>query len=501
MSSPVVAASPRRRSSSGAESAPTTPAAAAASRRRFYHDAATQLGSGSVPLSSPYDFEISKLFAPALVAGLLEPVQMTAESICVGRLGVPQLGALGLGTVLFQFAVGFFAPLIIGTTPRVAAAHVESRHLASKATAQGMWVALLTGAALQAAVWAKTPDIVAYMSGSDVAVASFAVLYLRARSWGLPAALVMMVAIGAARGVKDLNIPLLGSLAYLIGLVAFDVLLLFGPPAMGMEGAGYAASAAQWVGAATVVALLARKQIFDVRDMASLPGPADVSPYARMTAPLAVNNLSALLPTLVATSLATGLGVTHLGAHTILRQLMGFWLQLFLAFNATAHSLVANNLSRRAEGRAAEVLARLAQLAVALSIPVAAALFLGRGLLPDLFTEDVLVRHEVADVLPLLLLIMPLDALGTVLEGGILGASDTGYLGARTAASCGISLVVLVLSFFLHGSLLSVWIGMKAINVTALALDLARFLRQPEPEGAAKQAGAPAAPAAKERQE
>lgn len=34
-----------------------------------------------------------------------------------------QLGALGLGTVLFQFAVGFFLPLIIATTPRVAAAH------------------------------------------------------------------------------------------------------------------------------------------------------------------------------------------------------------------------------------------------------------------------------------------------------------------------------------------------------------------------------------------
>ena len=94
MSSTVVAAQqqPRRRSSSStaAESGANTPAAAAASRRRFYRDAASQLGSGSVPLSSPYDFEISKLFAPALVAGLLEPVQMTAESICVGRLGVPQ---------------------------------------------------------------------------------------------------------------------------------------------------------------------------------------------------------------------------------------------------------------------------------------------------------------------------------------------------------------------------------------------------------------------------
>ena len=32
-----------------------------------------------------------------------------------------QLGAMGLGTVLFQFSVGFFLALIIATTPRVAA--------------------------------------------------------------------------------------------------------------------------------------------------------------------------------------------------------------------------------------------------------------------------------------------------------------------------------------------------------------------------------------------
>jgi len=73
------------------------PAAVAASRRAFYREAAAQLSSGSVPLSSPYDFEISKLFAPAMVAGLLEPVQMTAESICVGRLGVAQVTVAAAG--------------------------------------------------------------------------------------------------------------------------------------------------------------------------------------------------------------------------------------------------------------------------------------------------------------------------------------------------------------------------------------------------------------------
>lgn len=58
-------------------------------------------------------------------------------------LKLPQLGALGLGTVLFQFAVGFFAPLIIATTPRVAAAHAESGHLV-RALVRGRDVAQLS---------------------------------------------------------------------------------------------------------------------------------------------------------------------------------------------------------------------------------------------------------------------------------------------------------------------------------------------------------------------
>lgn len=127
---------------------------------------------------------------------------------------------------------------------------------ASRATASSVWLALLLGAALQAAVWAKAPDIVSCeprgpgvgalpllppaaprccsgcpaagapqiggcpaalsrppthppntrplpphpdMSGADVAVGGYAVQYLRARSWGLPAALTMMSCIGAAR--------------------------------------------------------------------------------------------------------------------------------------------------------------------------------------------------------------------------------------------------------------------------------------------------------------
>ena len=144
------------------------------------------------------------------------------------------------------------------------------------------------------------------------------------------------------------------------------------------------------------------------------------------------------------------------------------------------------------------MLVRIAQLAVAVSLPLAGALFAGRGLLPDLFTGDVLVQQEVAAVLPLLLIIMPLDALGTVLEGGLLGASDTGYLGARTAASCSVSLLALGLASLAHANLLTVWVGLKALNATALALDVGKFIlgSRGGGGGSAVQAAAPAPPAA-----
>jgi hypothetical protein len=61
------------------------------SRGRFYYELPQQLTSKPLlPLRSPFDFEIGLLFLPALLAGILEPIQQTVESILVGKLGVSQ---------------------------------------------------------------------------------------------------------------------------------------------------------------------------------------------------------------------------------------------------------------------------------------------------------------------------------------------------------------------------------------------------------------------------
>lgn len=447
--------------------------------KTFYCRTGALLLQPRLPLLSFYDREIWSLFAPAAIALVLEPVQMSIETAIVGQLGVSPLGAVGFGTVLFQFAIGCFASLIFATTPRVAVKASENdARGASRAAADGMWVAVFLGVILQAAVWMMAPHLLNALS-SDAEVATLASAYLRGRSWGIPAALVMMVGAGAARGHKDMAAPLIGSAAYGVALVIFDIAFVFGAGA-GVDGAGAAAAVSQWIGAAALIGWLVRRQEFNLEDLRKLPDINAVKPYLQMGPSLAVNNVAALAPMLAATSLATSLGPDSLAAHTVLRQLSGFWLQGFLAFNATAHSMVASALGdvRRRAGmdRASGALERICQLAVALSLPTAFLLLILRTALPQIFTSESAVIEEVTLILPFLLAYMPFDALGTTLEGGILGASDTKWVATRTAVSSAAALTALLLTSATGQGLLATWLSLKLLNFSALGLDLAHFM-------------------------
>lgn len=270
--------------------------------------------------------------------------------------------------------------------------------------------------------------------------------------------------------------PLYGSLAYLLALGALDTWLVLGAR-WGVEGAGAAAAGAQWVGAAAVVGAMSSRGELRPRHLLAPPRPAAALPYLRTFPSLALNSMAALAPMLAGTSLATSLGPGPLAAHTVLRQISTFWLQGFLAFNATAHSMAASALGGRDAPRAgAELLARVAALAVACSLPLAAGLFAVRASLPGVFTGDEAVGAEVLRVLPLLLAAMPLDALGTALEGGILGAADTRWVATRTALASAVSLAALGAAGAGGGGLPAIWCALKVVSVGALALDLSKFL-------------------------
>lgn len=106
------------------------------------------------------DAEIQRLFFPALLALVLEPIQALIDTSVVGHLGIEELGAVGLGTVSFQFLIGFFSVFIFATTPLVAdKASNGDMSEASKSTCQGCRVALGVGIVLQLAIMLGSPSL------------------------------------------------------------------------------------------------------------------------------------------------------------------------------------------------------------------------------------------------------------------------------------------------------------------------------------------------------
>lgn len=474
-------------------------------------------------INSPIDGEIRRLYFPALLALVLEPVQALTDAVVVGRIGTPQLGALGLGSVFFQFVLGLFSVFIFATTTQVAAenaeapsgtpglhlgtdgnqvntrhkhqGHIQSRdnHDTNATTAslainnnsavyRGTTLAVIVGVALQFAIWELSPIAMHAISSADSTIAILSNDYVQSRSYAAVPALVMMVGCGAGRGHKDMWTPLLGSLAYGISLAIFDAYFVW-QCHMGLEGAGYAAAVSQWIGAATVLLSLRNNGTLRLEDFISakaIPTASSTALYLRMAGPLALSSTAALAPVLLSSSIATNLGPDQLAAHTVLRQISTFWIQLFMAFNATAHSLVASSLGKKTiQGvlEASRVGERIAYVAVAASLPLAAGLYASRSWLPLPFTNSRTVAEDVVSVLPLLLALAPLDALSLAFEGSFLGASDTTWIAKRSVASSALSLLALeLLSGAESCSLWSIWVCLKLLNGGVLASDLTRLV-------------------------
>jgi hypothetical protein len=129
----------------------------ASEKAAFYKEVSSHLLSPTLSFRAE-DKEIASLFVPAMGAQLLEPLQSFVESIFVARLGVSELGALGAGTLLFQFAVGFFGSFLFATTPRIAMAKDNSQR--SEIIASGVWAAMVVGLAFGGLLFASAPTIV-----------------------------------------------------------------------------------------------------------------------------------------------------------------------------------------------------------------------------------------------------------------------------------------------------------------------------------------------------
>ncbi len=405
---------------------------------------------------------------PAFGALVAEPLFVMVDSAIVGHLGTPQLAGLAIAAALLTTAVSVFVFLAYATTAAVAR-QAGAGDLAS-AIRQGMdgiWLALLIGAAVVAVALPLAPWLVDVFGASDTAT-PYATTYLRISSLGIPAMLVVLAATGVLRGLQNTRTPLYVAIGGFAANGALNVGLVYGA-GLGIAGSAWGTVIAQ-VGMAlaylVVVVRGARRHGASLR-----PDAAGIRACAQAGVPLLIRTLSLRAVLMIATVVAARLGDTDIAAHQII---LSLWSLTAFALDAIAiagQAIIGRYLGANDAKGAREACRRMVQWGIASGVVLGAAIMLARPLFVPLFTSDSSVQDTLLPTLLVVALSQPISGVVFVLDGVLMGAGDGRYLAWAMVLTLAVFAPVALLVPSLGGGLTALW-GAMTLMMTVRLLTL-----------------------------
>jgi putative MATE family efflux protein len=408
-----------------------------------------------------HDREILKLAVPAFGALVAEPLFLLTDSIIVGHLPDPALGALGVASTGLTALVGLCVFLAYATTAAVARQlGAGDLRQAMRQGVDGMWLAAVIGVAIAVACWPLAPFIV-HLFGATGELSAQAVTYLRVSLLGTPSMLVVLAGTGVLRGLQDTRTPLAVSVGSFVlnGLLNFWFVLGL---RWGIAGSAWGTVIAQTLSAAVYLTFVVRSaRRHGASSRPDLPGVRAVGTAGFA---LVIRTACLQIVLLVATSLATRMGEDQIEAHTIAARI---W--TFLAFSLDAIAIAGQAITGRALG-AGDVAAtraatrRMVMWGIASGVVFGAVVLVARPLIPSLFDADAVVGAHLMAVLWPVALFQPVAGVVFVLDGVLIGAGDQRYLAWAALAS---TIVYLPLAA-LAGSLVALWLALGAWMVARM---------------------------------
>ncbi|MEU6436374.1 MATE family efflux transporter [Streptomyces albidoflavus] len=410
-----------------------------------------------------HDREIVALAVPAFGALVAEPLFVMADSAIIGHLGTAQLAGLAVASALLTTAVSIFVFLAYATTGAVAR-RVGAGEL-SAAIRQGMdgiWLALLLGAAVIAVVLPTAPALIDLFGASETA-APYAVTYLRISSFGIPAMLVVLAATGVLRGLQNTRTPLYVAIGGFVANAILNVVLVYGA-GLGIAGSAWGTVIAQCGMAAVYLVVVvrgARKHGASLR-----PDAAGIRASAQAGAPLLVRTLSLRAVLMIATAVAARLGDTEIAAHQII---LSLWSLLAFAMDAIAiagQAIIGRYLGAGDSAGAKAVCRRMVEWGIGSGIVLGALVIVSRPLFIPLFTSDGAVKDAALPALVVVALCQPLSGIVYVLDGVLMGAGDGPYLAWAMLLTLAIFTPFALLIPSWGGGLTAVWGAMTLMMAT-----------------------------------
>ncbi|MEU9782121.1 MATE family efflux transporter [Streptomyces phaeochromogenes] len=415
-----------------------------------------------------HDREIVALAVPAFGALIAEPLFLMVDTAIVGHLGTAQLAGLGIASALLVTAVSIFVFLAYATTAavarRVGAGDLQA---AIRQGMDGIWLALLLGAAVIAVVLPTAPALVELFGASDTA-APYATTYLRISALGIPAMLVVLAATGVLRGLQDTKTPLYVAIAGFVANGALNAGLVYGAD-LGIAGSAWGTVIAQYGMAAVYLVVVvrgARKHGASLR-----PDAAGIRACAQAGAPLLVRTLSLRAILMIATAVAARLGDADVAAHQII---LSLWSLLAFALDAIAiagQAIIGRYLGAGDAKGAREACRRMVEWGIAVGIVLGGLVIVSRPLFLPLFTSDSVVHDTALPALLMVALSQPICGIVFVLDGVLMGAGDGPYLAWAMILTLAVFAPVALLVPVFGGGLTAVW-GAMTLMMTVRMLTL-----------------------------
>lgn len=428
----------------------------------------TQAPTATKATRRQHDREIIALAVPAFGALVAEPLFVMADSAIVGHLGTAQLAGLGVASALLTTAVSVFVFLAYATTAavarRVGAGDLQS---AIRQGMDGIWLALLLGAAVIAVVLPTAPALVELFGASDTA-APYAITYLRISSLGIPAMLVVLASTGVLRGLQDTKTPLYVAIGGFVANGVLNVGLVYGA-GLGIAGSAWGTVLAQCAMAAVYLFVVVRGAR---RHGASLrPDAAGIRACAQAGAPLLVRTLSLRAILMIATAVAARLGDADVAAHQII---LSLWSLLAFGLDAIAiagQAIIGRYLGANDPQSARDVCRRMVQWGIASGIVLGGLVVLARPLFIPLFSSDSVVQDAALPALVVVAIAQPVCGIVYVLDGVLMGAGDGPYLAWAMLATLAVFVPVALLVPTFGGGLTAVW-GAMTLMMTVRMVTL-----------------------------
>ncbi|WP_217142175.1 MATE family efflux transporter [Streptomyces sp. AC627_RSS907] len=426
----------------------------------------TQAPARSRTARRQHDREIIALAVPAFGALVAEPLFVLADSAIVGHLGTAQLAGLGIASALLTTAVSVFVFLAYATTAAVAR-RVGAGDLPS-AIRQGMdgiWLALLLGAAVIAVVLPTAPSLVELFGASDTA-APYATTYLRISSLGIPAMLVVLASTGVLRGLQNTRTPLYVAIAGFVANAVLNVGLVYGAD-LGIAGSAWGTVIAQCGMAVVYLWVVVRGAR---RHGASLrPDIAGIKASAQAGVPLLVRTLSLRAILMIATAVAARLGDADIAAHQII---LSLWSLLAFALDAIAiagQAIIGRYLGAGDAQGARDACRRMVEWGIAVGVVLGLLVVLSRPVFLPLFTGDATVKAAALPALVIVAVSQPVCGVVFVLDGVLMGAGDGPYLAWAMLLTLAVFTPAALLVPTLGGGLTALWAAMTLMMTMRMA--------------------------------